>query len=198
MQELKKIWNFFKNLWKNKQTRAAAILLIYLIFISILVITIRTNDDYSNNDSSSNVEESENNKNNEYDKEDNQLKYYDNYIYDIEITLETLEKYKISNNIENQKKYYIFNTETNNYDIIDNIPNNIADIDLDYILYLINNTEIEYTTKYKDGTILNNYNIKLNNIQTNLNVKYNSENEILNMEFSLNTTKYLVTFMRQG
>lgn len=192
MNSIKKFLNFIKKLWSNKKTRSATILFFYLIFIFIMVISIRINSDETPQEDQEIIENLE-----ESSKENNKLKYFENYKYDMEITLDTQEIYKIStNNDESIIKYYIFNQNNNKYDIIEAIPSNIVSLDLEYILYLINSTNEEFTTIYKDGTILNNYNIKLNNKNIVLDVKYNKENYILNIRTKIDSAKYKITFSK--
>lgn len=194
MNELKKLYNFIKKLWNNKRTRAGAILLIYSIFILILIAAIRLNSDEINKNLNSNsYNENETEEITSNKEENKMLKYLDNYNYNMEIILENKQKYKIENK-KNEINYYIFNTNLNNYDIIDTFPENIINIDLNYILYLINNNDEEFYTHYKDGTILKNYIVNYNNEETIINVRFDNQDYIKILDIKINNIKYNIIF----
>ena len=193
MNKFMNFWNTIVKLWKDKRTRSAIILGAYLIFIIIVIVFIRVNSDLVNDSSlDSNTE----NYSNELE-ENNNLMYYNDYKYDIIVTKPTGEIYKISNNNEEDiKNYYSYNNNLKEYEIVKDINQDIInlELDLEYILYLINNTEPEYTTKYKDGTLLNNYFISLNNTEVELSIKYSEDNFILNMNTEIYNIDYEIIF----
>ena len=198
MSSLKKFINFLIELWKNKRTRALFFFILYLIFIVIIVIFVRINADFSDLEENNNTNNTNNTTNTELNNNiDNidKLSYPEKYNYVMEITIENNEKYKIEyDNINNKYNNYFYNQNTNVYDIIDVIPTYVRNIDLNYILYLVNSTEKEYVTNYKDGTIQNAYNLIMDNSPANLTVKYNKDKIINSMELKYVNNTYNIVF----
>ena len=172
MNKLKNAYNYIKEKLQNRKTRAATILFLYLIFFIFVFIFVSSVPKNSKNISESKVNQ-------------NYSVYDDNYEYTYGIDIKYLSnnlKFLITGKIENliqNETVKLYNEKTNNYEItLDYEIINPLLLDLKNIVSYVNNTDYEFLTNYKDGTIQKNYLINLNKIDSNLK---NDENIEINV-----------------
>ncbi len=161
MKELKKVFDFVKEQYKNPRTRAAVILGIYFVFFVFLFIGLNS----ANSTSTINGENIQN-----Y----NNISENYNYAYNIEIeNSDHTDKYLFTglyNEGNTTQKMTLYNNETGEYEEILEYTNiNPKFLDLKTIISYVNNIKEEFSTNYKDGTIQKNYLVELNKIDENVN-----------------------------
>ena len=166
MNKLKKIYNFIKEKLQNKRTRAATLLVLYLIFFVFVIMFLKNSPkNVKDNIKETTVKNNYSNIQEEYE-----------YEYDIDIKREigglkflfTGTKTK-----ENQtEKVELYNEETGRYEeAFDYEIINPLLLNLDTIISYVNNIESEFSTNYKDNTVQNNYLVPINKIDENINSK---------------------------
>lgn len=170
MKRLKEIYNTIKKGLENPRLRAITILGMYAIFFFLVFAFLnagsRVNTNAKNENNNSQIKNIENYKN-----------ISNNYKYSCTIDYNedgNIEKYLLTGKISNTEKnelVQIYNKDLNEYSIIEK-PNFINDdfIILDKIIPYVNKKEYEFSTSYKDGSILKNYKVplgKINEIYSN-------------------------------
>lgn len=157
MNNAKDLFNKFKEIWKNKRYHALIILLIYFIFFTVVLTSIRPNSNNNTNILKTNLEKYE---------------IMDKYKYEVNITVDNDNYYMIGYKDKLENKISI---DDDIYDIKDNLyyddSNNVFDFKSTYninitdfepgkIIKYINASNLDSETNYKSGILKKSYLIK--------------------------------------
>lgn len=157
MNNAKDLFNKFKEIWKNKRYHALIILLIYFIFFTVVLTSIRPNSNNNTNILKTNLEKYE---------------IMDKYKYEVNITVDDdnyymigykdkLEnKISIDDNIYDIKDNLYYDNSNNVFDFKSTYNINITDFEPNNIVKYINNGVLDSETNYKSGIIKKSYLIK--------------------------------------
>ena len=162
MKKLKEIYNSFSETMENPRKRAIIIFCMYIIFFLVVILMINVGR-------SVNVNKSETTTNNTNDNEQvkQELNYKnisEEYEYTADIEIEEndgINKYQIvgkNTSTEKSETTKIYNKETEEYELTQK-PVIINDkfMNLSEVISYVNDRDFEFSTSYKDGTILKNY-----------------------------------------
>lgn len=174
MKKLKEAYNNFSVLMQNPRIRAIVILSMYAIFFILifLLINLGRNATYKE----------EINKNGKIDRIQNYKNTYTSYDYtsNIEIDIDSeLTKYLVTGTnspSEKSQLIKIYNSEIDDYEIYNQstiINDNFFNID--NIIKYVNDIKFEFSTEYKDGSILKSYLVPINRINSNITSEENVE-----------------------
>ena len=157
MNNAKDLFNKFKEIWKNKRYHALIILLIYFIFFTVVLTSIRPNSNNNTNILKTNLEKYE---------------IMDKYKYEVNITVDNDNYYmigykdKLENKISIDDDIYdikdnLYYDDSNNvFDFKSTYNINITDFEPDKIIKYINAGNLDSETNYKSGILKKSYLIK--------------------------------------
>ena len=157
MNNAKDLFNKFKEIWKNKRYHALIILLIYFIFFTVVLTSIKPNSNNNTNILKTNLEKYE---------------IMDKYKYEVNITAnddnyymmgykDKLEnKISIDDNIYDIKDNLYYDNSNNVFDFKSTYNINITDFEPDKIIKYINAGNLDSETNYKKKKKKKSYLIK--------------------------------------
>lgn len=192
MKKLKEIYDNLKEKMGNPRIRATVILFMYAIFFILIFTMINIGRNMS-----SSINTSINTNNKQIDKDLNYTNIINSYKYisNIEVNFEDdISKYLIEGNQSSSEKNQsveLLNKETETYEVTVK-PDFINDdfFDLENVVNYVNNMEYEFSTTYKNGSIMKSYLVPVKNINNSINSSEKIEINIY--ELDNNITKIII------
>lgn len=192
MKKLKEIYNSFSEVMENPRKRAIVIFCMYIIFFLVVILMINVGRSFNNKSETIN---NTNNSNNNGQVE-NTLNYKNiskeyEYKADIEIDEnDEITKYQITGkntSTDNSETITKLNKETEEYEATEK-PIIINDdfMDLNKIISYVNDKDYEFSTSYKDGTILKNYLVPVKELDETLTSNENIEVNVYELNDTIN------------
>ncbi len=162
MKKLKEIYNSFSETMENPRKRAIIIFCMYIIFFLVVILMINVGRSVNVNKSETTTNNTNNNE--QVKQELNYKNISEEYEYTADIEIEEndgINKYQIvgkNTSTEKSETTKIYNKETEEYELTQK-PVIINDkfMNLSEVISYVNDRDFEFSTSYKDGTILKNY-----------------------------------------
>lgn len=162
MKKLKEIYNSFSETMENPRKRAIIIFCMYIIFFLVVILMINVGRSVNVNKSETTTNNTNNN--DQVEQELNYKNISEEYEYTADIEIEEndgINKYQIvgkNTSTEKSETTKIYNKETEEYELTQK-PVIINDkfMNLSEVISYVNDRDFEFSTSYKDGTILKNY-----------------------------------------
>ena len=162
MKKLKEIYNSFSETMENPRKRAIIIFCMYIIFFLVVILMINVGRSVNVNKSETTTNNTNNN--DQVEQELNYKNISEEYEYTADIEIEEndgINKYQIVGKntcTEKSETTKIYNKETEEYELTQK-PVIINDkfMNLSEVISYVNDRDFEFSTSYKDGTILKNY-----------------------------------------
>ena len=162
MKKLKEIYNSFSETMENPRKRAIIIFCMYIIFFLVVILMINVGRSVNVNKSETTTNNTNNNE--QVEQELNYKNISEEYEYTADIEIEEndgINKYQIvgkNTSTEKSETTKIYNKETEEYELTQK-PVIINDkfMNLSEVISYVNDRDFEFSTSYKDGTILKNY-----------------------------------------
>lgn len=192
MKKLRETYESFSKAMENRRIRAIVILGMYVIFFLIIFLMLNFGKSVNHN-----VNTNTNSNNNQIDKKANYANISSQYKYIANIEIKEnneISKFQITGkkpDIEKSEIIKKYNNDSKEYEESQK-PVIINDefFNLSTVINYVNNLDYEFSTSYKDNTILKNYLVPINLV--NETISSNDNIEINVYEQNNNITKIII------